>query len=564
MSGNSRGEGARRLPAKPNLEKLKKDAKDLLRAHRAMDPAALDQVQSFHPRPSEFKGLRDAQLTLARSYGCADWETLSETVELRQIGARTLAEQADLFADHACLHYSGDDRVWRYRLAAAMLDAEPRIATVNLHAALASGRLDAVRAKLDEDSSRINEPGGPLKRPPLLYLTYSRVPARKDEVLEILELMLERGADPDSRVLLDGIYPFTAMTGAMGEGERGPVSCIRHPQAEEIVRRLLAAGASPNETQGLYNTQFTGSGDQWLELLLAHGLMEHPESKATLEYALGQAVSEGRLERVRLLLAHGVDANALNAYNRKPVHMNATIQGLDAIAALLREHGARVEPLHPEDEFRVAMRRGDEAAMRRLLGQEPGLLAKPELLRESAHFGLPRVLWLLDQGFDVNGATADGRTLLMDLGLWGELGAMKALMARGADPDLVEKTYGATALGFALHNRRWEVIDDLVETSNNIFDVCRVPHIERARQLLLRDASLVAQRTPMGNTPLHVVSQSRDDEIDVEASAAVIDLLLAHGADLHARNKEGLTPLEWYRKLGVDDMVDLLRARGGG
>ena len=169
---------------------------------------------------------------------------------------------------------------------------------------------------------------------------------------------------------------------------------------------------------------------------------------------------------------------------------------------------------------------------------------------------------MLDQGFDVNGTTPDGRTLLMELGLWGELAAMKTLIARGANPDLVEKTYGATALGFALHNRRWEVVEDLVLTSNNIFDVCRVPHVERARQLLQRDASLVTQRTPMGNTPLHVVSQARDDEIDLEASAAVLDLLLAHGADIHARNKEGLTPLEWYRKLGVDDMVDLLRARG--
>jgi ankyrin repeat protein len=81
--------------------------------------------------------------------------------------------------------------------------------------------------------------------------------------------------------------------------------------------------------------------------------------------------------------------------------------------------------------------------------------------------------------------------------------------------------------------------------------------------LLNRDPALVSRRTPMGNTPLHVVSQARDDEIDVESSAAMIDLLLEHGADLKARNNEGLTPLEWFRKQGVDDMVDLLRARGG-
>jgi ankyrin repeat protein len=396
----------------------------------------------------------------------------------------------------------------------------------------------------------------------LLYLTYSRVPAEREQVLAILDLMLENGADPDSRVLLDGIYPFTAMAGAMGEGERGPISCVPHACADEIVARLLAAGASPNETQGLYNTQFTASGDKWLKVLLAHGLREHPESKATLEYALGQAVTEGRLGRVQLLLEHGVDPNTLNAYNRKSCLMNATIRGQDDIAAALRAHGARTEPLPVEDEFRVALRRGDEVAMLALLDRHPTLRENPLLLREAAHFGLPRVLWLIDRGFDVNGRTPDGRTLLMELGLWGELDTIKALIARGANPDFVEKTYGATALGFALHNRHWNVVEFLVAASNNIFDVCRVPHLERARVLLGREPSLVALRTPMGNTPLHVVSQARDDEVDVEASAAMIDLLLAHGADPAARNNEGLTPLGWYRKLGVDDLVDLMRARG--
>jgi ankyrin repeat protein len=66
----------------------------------------------------------------------------------------------------------------------------------------------------------------------------------------------------------------------------------------------------------------------------------------------------------------------------------------------------------------------------------------------------------------------------------------------------------------------------------------------------------------MGNTPLHTVSQARDLDIDVESSAAMVDLLLERGADLEATNNEGLTPLQWYRKLGVDDMVELLQERG--
>jgi ankyrin repeat protein len=352
----------------------------------------------------------------------------------------------------------------------------------------------------------------------------------------------------------------------MGEGERGPIACTPHACADEIVGMLLAAGANPNDTQGLYNTQFTDSLDQWLALFIAHGLKRGSPawSQATFDYILAQAVTAGRLARVKLVLENGADPNVVNPYNKRSCHTNAMILGREDIAALLRAHGARVETLRPADEFRVAMRRADEPAMQALLADHPSLRELPELLREGAHYGIGRVLWLIDRGFDLNGRTGDGRTLLMDLALWGALDAIKTLLARGADPDLVEKTYGATALGFALHNRRWPVVEFLVATSNNIFDVCRVPHLERLRQLLARNPALVAERTPMGNTPLFVVSQARDEDIDVEASAAAIDLLLVHGADPAARNNEGLTPLEWYRKQGVDDMVDLLAARGAG
>jgi ankyrin repeat protein len=549
----SRDERApKRLPRRPNLNKLKKDAKALLRAHR-----------------SEFSGLRDAQFALARSYGFADWQTLSDAVEVALRRSRTLEEQAELFITDACLRYNGDDRAYRYARAAAMLEQEPKLAFVSLYSALVAGNLEAVRAKLDEGGADLNAPAGPLQRPALLYLTYSRVPAPREDVLAIMRLLLERGADPDSRVLLDGIYPFTAMCGAMGEGERGPVACTPHACADELVALLLDAGASPNEAQGLYKTQFTGSIDKWLELLIARGLTsehlawgDHPQK--TLDYFLAQAVIEGKYERVRLLVEHGADPSTINGYNGKSCLANAAIRGHDTIAAFLIEHGARKEALGAEDEFRVALRRGEERRMEALLERHPTLRTEPTLLREAAHYGPERVVWLLDRGFDINAQTSDGRTLLMDSALWNYLDGVKFLLDRGADPDIVDKTYGVTALGFALHHRHWPVADFLGPISNNIFDVCRIPELERAKLLLDRDPTLVARRTGMGNTPLHLVSQARDEDIDVETSAAVVDLLLAHGADIEAKNNDGLTPLMWYRKLGIDDMVELLRQRGAG
>ena len=68
----------RHFPIRPNLEQLKHQAKDLLKAVRQGDAGAISALQRYHPRgapPAEAK-LADAQLALARSYGLASWPRL--------------------------------------------------------------------------------------------------------------------------------------------------------------------------------------------------------------------------------------------------------------------------------------------------------------------------------------------------------------------------------------------------------------------------------------------------------------------------------------------------------
>jgi hypothetical protein len=65
----------RHFPVRPNLEQLKHQAKDLLRAVRRGDPLAVAELQTHHPErlePGKAK-LADAQLALARSYGLPSW-----------------------------------------------------------------------------------------------------------------------------------------------------------------------------------------------------------------------------------------------------------------------------------------------------------------------------------------------------------------------------------------------------------------------------------------------------------------------------------------------------------
>lgn len=68
----------RHFPVRPNLEQLKHQAKDLLRAIRKNNPDAVAEFSRNHPKaiePANAK-LADAQLALARRYGLPSWPRL--------------------------------------------------------------------------------------------------------------------------------------------------------------------------------------------------------------------------------------------------------------------------------------------------------------------------------------------------------------------------------------------------------------------------------------------------------------------------------------------------------
>jgi hypothetical protein len=74
----------RDLPVRPDLDQLKHQAKDLLRALHAGDPAAIAELREHHPHPMDPASakLADAQLVLARSYQASSWTRLVHGVEL--------------------------------------------------------------------------------------------------------------------------------------------------------------------------------------------------------------------------------------------------------------------------------------------------------------------------------------------------------------------------------------------------------------------------------------------------------------------------------------------------
>lgn len=74
----------RRLPVRPDLEQLHRQAKEFLRGIHAGDANAIAELREHHPEsiePTAAK-LADAQLVLARSYRASSWTRLGQAVRL--------------------------------------------------------------------------------------------------------------------------------------------------------------------------------------------------------------------------------------------------------------------------------------------------------------------------------------------------------------------------------------------------------------------------------------------------------------------------------------------------
>jgi hypothetical protein len=102
------------LPARPDLEQLHHQAKDLLRAAKSGDRSAIERIE----RVSDRVALSSAQLAIAREYEFESWPKLKHEVERREIldsGDRArlsalLAENPGLATapmEHWCDHPKG-------------------------------------------------------------------------------------------------------------------------------------------------------------------------------------------------------------------------------------------------------------------------------------------------------------------------------------------------------------------------------------------------------------------------------------------------------------------------
>lgn len=246
------------------------------------------------------------------------------------------------FLEAACLAYQGSDFPAQWAQATTMLSTDPSLGTATLAGAATTGNVAALQKFLEADATCHSTQSGPRSWPPLLYLCYSRI-ARQDAIGS-LELLLAAGADPNAHFIAWGA-PFTAITGAVGQGEQGPIRLLSHPHALQLVTRLLDAGAKPNDAQALYNTMLSGD-TVWLRLFLSRGLTATDPitwpiegNPCSLDFVLANAVNHGDMERIELLLDADANVNGVDDQGVSPLH-RAAWNDHSEVVLLLLSHGA--------------------------------------------------------------------------------------------------------------------------------------------------------------------------------------------------------------------------------
>ena len=456
---------ARELPARPNLDQYKKQAKELFKAIRSGDRDALDRLHGFHPRSKKAEPttltLADAQLVIAREHGFDSWTKFADQIE-SILGDRSpkavwrRVEQAILTGDAPALEAM-------IREHGAMLRQSPGLSWVGdlRQDGLGNrGQTDSppdarsiIAAKQHFDSSDDYAAFTGAMRDPQSHVApfEAAVDAIVGGDAATLERLLRQRPEliraRSMRTHHSTLLLYLGANGVEGYRQRTPKN------APQIAEMLLDAGADVNAVGDMYRGTTTlglvatsiypvraGVQEALIDLLLARG--------ASLDRAVAPDYTHGRL--VNACLANGRGEGA-ELVARRGAHLDLEGAGgvgrLDIVKTFFDSDGGLTSPATADN-------------------------MKSSFKWACGYGHLDVVRFLIDRGIDV-GERHRGETALHVAAFGGHGDVVALLLKCGAPVNVEDEVWAGTPLGWALHawgnlpdgvepDRYYEVVDLLI------------------------------------------------------------------------------------------------------
>jgi hypothetical protein len=308
------------LPARPDFEQLRRQAKDLLHAARRGDGEAIARIGAVSERVT----LTSAQLAVAREYGFASWPRLKREVERREVlDDRDLGRLSALLAEDPTLATAEMEHWCDHPRGATPLGyvAMLRYDTADSAWRDVSGTGPLARTLLDAGAPVDGEPGE-RETPLITAASYGDA--------DVARTLIEAGADLEARAADDagGVPGGTALLHAAVFGMTDVVDVLVEAGAKiHGIEEAAAAGdvggwldGAPADARA--RALVMAADHQRLDVidqLIAAGTPVDAPDEAFGGHPLRTAAANARPASVSRLLARGADPNLRDERGRTPL-----------------------------------------------------------------------------------------------------------------------------------------------------------------------------------------------------------------------------------------------------
>ncbi|XP_031426376.1 tankyrase, TRF1-interacting ankyrin-related ADP-ribose polymerase b [Clupea harengus] len=426
-------------------------------------------------------------------------------------------------------------------------------------------------------------------------------------------------ADPSAKAVLTGEYKKDELLEAARSGNEEKLMALLTP----LNVNCHASDGRKSTSQKMLSTPLHLAAGynrvRIVQLLLQYGADVHAKDKGGL-VPLHNACSYGHYEVTELLLKHGACVNAMDLWQFTPLHEAASKNRVE-VCSLLLSHGAdptlanchskSAVDMAPTAELKErltyefkghsllqAAREADMAKVKKTLALEIISFKHPQthetalhcsvasphpkrkqvtelLLRKGTnvneknkdfmtpfHVAAERahndVLEVLQKhGAKVNALDTLGQTALHRAALAGHLQTCRLLLSYGADPAIVSlQGFTAAQMG---NEAVQQILNENIPTRNSDVDyrfleAAKAGDLDTVKQLCSPQNVNCRDLEGRHSTPLHFAAGYN--------RVAVVEYLLHHGADVHAKDKGGLVPLHNACSYGHYEVAELLVRHG--